>query len=165
MCKFVGYELIFTVTTVVDRSIVFSIMPKFHDWLFCDLRFLCMFVVNLSVFCKSNQKQFHVHNLYKTCKSTNNPLSNFGIPNWRNYGSALYSLFVYVILLVCKHVLGNYSMYGSNSMHPILWWHIDFVNEYIFTAIYVGQYLFFLTSLILLFIKAEWFEKNVVNRH
>ena len=93
-------------------------------------------------------EQFQVHNLYKTCKSTKNPSSNIGIIEETmdlpcillalclHYIPTLHfqkncSMFVYVILLFCKHVLGNCSIYGSNSMHPILWWHIDFINKYL----------------------------------
>ena len=134
-----------------------------------------MQVVNLKLFfqfCKSTQKQFHVHNLYKTRKSTNNPLSNFGIieetmvlpcfllalclqhiPTFRKNAQCLFmsyycfantcwGIILCTAVILCTQYCGDILILSIN------------LSPMIFTAIYVGQFLFFLTSLIL-FIKAE----------
>ena len=47
--------------------------------------------------CKSKQKQFHVDNSNKTCKSTNNQLSNFGLIEETMYLSHILSVVTQVL--------------------------------------------------------------------
>ena len=71
---------------VLVRSLVSSIKPKFDNSFFVLIYKFCtscgtgiVLPVLQELFCKSKQTQFHVHNLYKTYKSTNNWSSKFGL--------------------------------------------------------------------------------------
>ena len=74
-------ELIFcTAKRLSDKSIISPINPKFENQFFDDPRVL------FDQFCKSNQKQFVVCNLFKTCKSTKIMSSCFGLIEGVTYG-------------------------------------------------------------------------------
>ena len=66
-------KILFNCTCLInfqERYIISSIQPKFKNTKSC---FTCFArFVSMKLFSKSEQKQFHTHNLYKARKSTNN---------------------------------------------------------------------------------------------
>ena len=71
----------YTANRIWDRSIFSSIKPKSDDQFFLDLYFCtsCELQIFFWFWFVELKKQFQAHNLYKTCKSTKNRLSNFGL--------------------------------------------------------------------------------------
>ena len=140
-------------------SIVSSIMPKFYGRFF--LIYIFVQVVNRKFFRKLKQKQYHVHNLYKIRRSTKNTLSNCGIIEETMgllLALCLHTYLYCIFRKVVQCLFMSYYCFANTCWGIILCTAVILCTQYcgdilissinispmIFTAIYVGQFLFFL---------------------